>query len=173
MPAAKKKSQARIDPAPRPIDGALPYFNVANKDPGREYVWVYKAAQDFGVDHYHGLGYRLEKYSETGPRPALVQIDIETGLPKKENGSVIESRGNVLMSVDRERYQEIYQNGVDGMSGQRAADVQQKRMIDTRKAIKDSMRGINPRSRDGGDDKVGVEFDQGSIASIPTGVDDD
>lgn len=165
MPAAKK-SKARIDPAPRPIDGALPYFNVVQKDPSREYVWVYKATQDFGVDHYHGLGYRIERYEDNGPRPALVQIDIETGLPKKEHGTVIESRGNVLMSIDRARYEEIYQHGVDGMSGQKAADAQAKRMLDHTKHERDSMRGINPRSRDGGD-KVGVKFDDGSIAAIP------
>lgn len=165
MPAAKKKS-LRLDPAPRPIDGALPYFNVVNKDPSREYVWVYKATQDFGVDHYHGLGYRLEKYQEGGPRPALVQIDIETGEPKKEHGTVVESRGNVLMSIDKVRYEEIYQHGVDGMSGQKAADVQAKRMLDHTKHERDSMRGINPRSRDEGD-KLGVVFDKDSIAAIP------
>lgn len=171
MPAAKKKSQSRIDPAPRPVDGALPYFNVVKKDPDREYVWVYKAAQDYGVDHYHGIGYRIERYTETGPRPAMVQIDIETGLPKKEDGSVIESRGNVLMSIDKARYNEIYQNGVDGMSGQKAADLQAKRMLDHTKHERDSMRGINPRSRDGGD-KIGVEFDKGTIAAIPVGDED-
>ena len=170
MPAAKKKSQARIDPAPRPIDGALPYFNVVQKDPSREYVWVYKAAQDFGVDHYHGIGYRIERYSDTGPRPALVQIDIETGNPKKENGAVIESRGNVLMSIDKARYQDIYQNGLEGDGGQKAADIQAKRMLDHTKHERDSMRGINPRSRDGGD-KLGVEFDKGTIAAIPVGED--
>ena len=168
MPAAKKKSQSRIDPAPRPVDGALPYFNVVQKDPDREYVWVYKAAQDFGVDHYHGIGYRIERYSDTGPRPAMVQIDLETGLPKTESGSVIESRGNVLMSIDKARFQDIYQNGVDGMSGQKAADRQQKRMLDPANMVKDSFRGINPSARE----DVGLQFDKGSLAAIPVGDED-
>ena len=171
MPVAKKKSPARIDPAPRPIDGALPYFNVANKEPDREYVWVYKATQDYGVDHYHGLGYRIERYRDGGPRPGLVQIDIETGNPKKEDGSVIESRGNVLMSIEKARYQEIYQSGADGVSGQKAADILERRMVDYSKHEKDSMRGINNRSRDGSE-KVSVEFDKGTIASIPVGDED-
>lgn len=170
MPRAKQKAQ-RLDPAPRPIDGALPFFNVLNKDPSREYVWVYKAATDYGVEHYAYLGYVMERSSETGPRPAMAAVDPETGLPRKADGTVIESRGCVLMSVSKERHKEIVEFGSDGVSGQRAADVQQRRLLDHSKHEKDSMRGINPRNRNG-DRVVSVETDPGAIAAIPVGDED-
>ena len=168
MPRGVKKTSVRIDPAPRPIDGGIPYFNVVNKNPARRYVWVYKAAQEYGVEHYQYLGYRIERYQENSPRPAMVPIDVETGEPAKENGSTIESRGNVLMSIDVERYNDIYQNGEDGISGQKAADAMERRLLDRTKIERDSMRGINPRNSDGSR-TFGVEFDRGSIASVPTG----
>jgi hypothetical protein len=169
--ARPKKTASRLDPAPRPVDGALPYFNVVNKDPSREYVWVYKAAQEYGVEHYSYIGYRLERYSDTGPRPAMAPVDLETGLPGKPSGTVIESRGNVLMSISKEQWEEHYQNGHDGVSGQKAADIQQRRMLDPSKQMKDAFRGINPRSREGGD-KIELEFDKGTLASIPVGDED-
>lgn len=173
MARPKKNTASRLDPAPRPIDGGIPYFNVVNKDPSREYVWVYKAASEYGVEHYSYQGYRLERYTDAeGPRPAMVQIDLETGEPKKPNGQVIESRGNVLMSIAKEQWNEIYQNGSDGVSGQKAADLQQRRMLDPNKQIKDAFRGINARSRDGEGNKIGLKFDEGALASIPTGDED-
>ncbi len=172
MPRAKKATASRLDPAPRPIDGALPYFNVLNKDPDREYVWVYKAAQEYGVEHYSYLGYRIERYEgDNGPRPAMAPVDLETGLPGKPNGTVIESRGNVLMSIDRDTWNQLYQFGTDGVSGQAAADAQQKKMLDPSKQVKDSMRGINPRNRDGAQTFY-AESDPGNLAAIPTGEDD-
>lgn len=166
----KKNTATRLDPAPRPIDGALPYFKVQNKDPDREYVWVYKAAQEYGVEHYAYLGYQIERYSDNGPMPAMVPIDLETGKPGRPNGTVIESRGNVLMSIDKETFEELYQNGTDGVSGQRAADLQQKKMLDPNKQIKDAFRGINPRGRDGA--KISLAMDEGSLSAIPTGDED-
>ncbi len=171
MAKANRKTASRLDPAPRPIDGGIPYFNVVNKDPDREYVWVYKAAQEFGIEHYQYQGYEIERYTDgDGPRPAMVPIDRETGLPTKTNGTVIESRGNVLMSISKAQHEEIYQNGPDGVSGQKAADMQQKRMLDPSKQMKDAFRGINPRSRNEGN-KLDLEFDKDSLASIPVGED--
>jgi hypothetical protein len=167
MPRAKNTAK-RLDPAPRPIDGALPYFNVLNKDPSREYVWVYKAATDYGPEHYSYLGYQLERYTDTGPRPAMAAVDMETGLTSKPSGTVIESRGNVLMSVSKERFKEIVQFGSDGVSGQEAANRQEKAMLNHTKHVKDSMRGINPRLMNG----VSVESDKGSFAAVPAGEED-
>lgn len=164
---ARPKKALRLDPAPRPIDGQLPYFNVQNKDPSREYVWVYKAAGvgSYGVEDYIYRGYELEKYRDGGPHPAMRALG-------HEDGTVIESRGNVLMSVSKERHAEIVEHGDDGISGQRAADLQAKKMLDHTKHEKDSMRGINPRNRNG-DRVVSVETDQGAIAAIPVGAEDD
>jgi hypothetical protein len=162
MAKAQKKS-VRIDPPQRPIDGAIPYFNVKDKDPDREYVWVYKAAgSDFNVEHYEYLGWEIETYRAGGPRPAMMLA----GKAEKLNGQVIESRGNVLMSIAKERHQEIVETGDDGVSGQKSADVFERRLLDPNKHIKDAMRGINPRLRDAG---FGVEFDKGAaMADLPS-----
>lgn len=166
MAKAQKKT-VRIDPPQRPIDGAIPYFDVVNKDPSREYVWVYKAAgSEFGVEHYEYLGWELESYSDGGPRPRMVLAKKLVEL----NGKVIESRGNVLMSIPKERHQEIVEHGDDGVSGQKRADEMEQRLLDRTKHMKDAMRGINPRLRDAG---FAVEFDKGSsLADLPSAGDE-
>lgn len=162
MAKAQKKA-VRIDPPQRPIDGAIPYFDVVGKDPTREYVWVYKAAgSEFGVEHYEYLGWEIENYREGGPRPRMVLAKKLATL----NGQVIESRGNVLMSIDKERHQEIVETGDDGVSGQQRADEMERRLLDRTKHMKDAMRGINPRLRDAG---FSVEFDKNStMADLPS-----
>lgn len=163
----KKSTAARIDPTPRPIDGGIPFFNLKNKDPDRSYIWVYKAAPgaDFGVEHYIYLGYELEMYRTGGPAP-VISLAYD-----KEPEGVIEMRGHVLMSCSKERADDIYQNGIDGVSGQRVADERDARMLDKSKYIKDAMRGINPRTRNG-DRGFYAEGDDGALASIPTSEDD-
>lgn len=163
MSKAQKKS-VRIDPPQRPLDGGIPYFNVKDKSPDREYIWVYKAAgADFNVEHYEYLGWEVECYREGGPRPAIMLA----GKAAKLNGQVIESRGNVLMSISKERHQEIMELGYDSGSGQKGADAMERRLLDRTKQIKDTMRGIHPRLRDAGFD---VEIDKGSaMAELPNG----
>lgn len=165
MAKAQKKA-VRIDPPQRPLDGGIPYFNVKDKDPEREYVWVYKAAgADFNVEHYEYMGWEIETYRAGGPRPAIML----SGKAEKLNGQVIESRGNVLMSIAKTRHEEIVEQGDDGVSGQKMADVMERRLLDRTKHMKDAMRGINPRLRDAGFD---VEFDKGSAADIPAAGED-
>ena len=154
--ATKVKKTVRVDPPVRPLDGALPYTNVKGKSPEREYVWVSKSAQEYGVEHY----------CAGSPRPVMVSEE----KAEKLNGQVIESRGNVLMSLTKERHQEIVDLGEDGVSGQKGADAMERRLLDRTKNIKDAMRGINPRLSNG-DEGFRVEFDRGAAASIPTGVD--
>ena len=173
MPRAAKKTAKRIDPPARPIDGALPYFNVQNKDPGREYVWVYKAAQDFGVEHYLYMGWEMERYREGGPLPSIRPVKIDdNGQEEDLNGRVIESRGNVLMSMDKAKHAQMVEYGADGVSGQHAADERDSRLLDKTKHMKDAMRGINPRLKNG-DKGFGIEATDGAIAAIPVGEDDD
>jgi len=161
MAKAQKKS-VRIDPPSRPLDGGIPYFNVKDKDPTREYVWVYKAAgADFNVEHYEYLGWEVECYRTGGPRPAIMLA----GKADKLNGQVIESRGNVLMSIAKDRHQEIIEQGDDGQSGQKRADQMDERLLDRSKQMRDTMRGIHPRLREAG---FGVEIDKGSaMAELP------
>lgn len=165
MAKAVKKS-VRVDPPIRSVDGVLPYTGVKGKSPEREYVWVSKSAQEFGVEHYEYLGWEVVSYETGGPRPSLVSEEKATKL----NGQLVESRGNVLMSIAKERYQEIVETGEDGASGQKAADAMERRLLDRTKHVKDAMRGINPRLSNG-DEGFGVEFDRGAAAAIPVGAD--
>lgn len=162
MPATTAaKAPKRIDPPIRPVDGAAPYFAVRNKDPNRKYVFVPKSATEYGVDHYNYLGYVVETYQKDGPYLAMGK--------KKADGTEIEARGQVLMSVELERWEQIQEYGEDGISGQRAADEQQKRMLNSGKAVNDLMRGI--RYRSGGDSFLQLEAERGSFIS-PVGDSD-
>lgn len=164
--AKSQKKAVRVDPESRPLDGAIPFFDVAGKDPTRDYLWVYKAAgSDFNAEHYEGMGWDVEFYRTGGPRLRMMSVE----KLEKLNGQVIESRGNVLMSISKERRQEIFENGDDGVSGQKMADVMERRLLDRSKHMKDAMRGINPRLRDAGFE---VEFDKGSIVDASPSGDD-
>ena len=139
MATAKKKT--RIDPPTRPVDGVAPFFAVRNQDPSRKYVFVPKSATEHGVDHYTYLGYEVETYQESGPFLAMGK--------KPAVGTEIESRGQILMSIPLERWEQLQEYGADGTSGQNAADEQQKRMLNSGKAVTDTMRGLDFRTRSG------------------------
>jgi hypothetical protein len=161
MPAAKKTS-TRKDPSPRPINAGSPYFELTNPEPERRYVWVYKAAQEHGVDYYEGLGYEVVQYREGGVKNRLGKA--------LKPGAYVESRGHVLMQTTAERAKEIYEFGDDGQSGQAGADAIERRMFQTKKAIADLARRAELRSREG-NQYFSFEAEAGSIAAIPNGDD--
>ncbi len=160
MPA--KKTAVRKDPSPRPINSGSPYFELTNPDPERRYVWVYKAAEEHGVEYYEGIGYEQVQYREGGVKSRIGKT--------LKVGQVVESRGHVLMQTTVERAKEIYEFGDDGQSGQNAADRIEKRMFQTKKAIADLSRRIELRSKEGGQ-YFSFEAENGSIAVIPNGDD--
>jgi hypothetical protein len=160
--SAKKNVSARKDPAPRPINAGSPYFELTNPDPERRYVWVYKAAVEHGVDYYEGLGYETVQYRDGGVKGRLGKA--------LKPGQLVESRGHVLMQTTAERAREIYEFGDDGQSGQNAADLIEKRMFQTKKAIADLSRRIELRSKEGGQ-YFSFEAEAGSMAAIPSGDD--
>ncbi len=158
----KKTSTVRKDPSPRPVSGGSPYFELTNPDPERRYVWVYKAAQEHGVDYYEGIGYEPVTYRAGGVKPRLGKV--------KENGVIIESRGHILMQATAERAKEIYEFGDDGQSGQAAADAIERRMFQTKKSVAELNRRAEQRSKEG-NRYFSFEAEAGSIASIPNGDD--
>ncbi len=160
MPA--KKPAVRKDPAPRPINSGSPYFELTNPDPERRYVWVYKAAEEHGVEYYEGIGYEPVLYRE-GCVKARVGKSLKVG-------QQVESRGHILMQTTAERAKEIFEYGDDGQSGQRAADEIERRMFQTKKAIADLSRRVELRSKEGGQ-YFSFEAEAGSIAAIPNGDD--
>ena len=160
---AAKKTSVRKDPAPRPINSGSPYFELSNADPERRYVWVFKAAAEMGVDYYEGLGYEPVQYTPGG-------VKSRVGKALKP-GDYVESRGHVLMQTTKERAQEIYEFGEDGVSGQRAADEIERRMFQTKKAIAELARRTQMRSQETGGQYFSFEAEQGSVAVVPNGDD--
>jgi len=162
MAAAKKNTSVRKDPTPRPINSGSPYFELTNPDPDRRYVWVYKGAQEMGVDYYEGLGYEPVQYVAGGVKSRVGKTF--------KSGDYVESRGHVLMQTTKARAQEIFEVGEDGASGQQAADVIERRMFQTKKAIADLSRRVAMRSQEGGQ-YFSFEAEPGSIAVVPNGDD--
>ncbi len=161
MPAAKKKT-LRNDPAPRPVNSGSPYCELVNTQADRRYVWVYKAAPEMGVDYYESIGYEPVQYTPGG-------VKTRVGKPLK-SGDYIESRGHVLMQTTAERAKEIYETGEDGNSGQQGADVIERRMFQTKKAIAEISRRVAMRSQEG-NPYFSLEAEQGSVAVAPNGDD--
>ncbi len=141
MATAGRPKKKRIDPPIRPVDGVAPYFAVRDQDKSRKYVFVPKSATEHGVDHYTYLGYEVETFREDGPHLAMGR----KGAP----GTEIESRGQVLMSIALEDWERLQEYGADGSSGQHAADLQQARMLNSKKAITDLTRGLDFRGSSG------------------------
>jgi hypothetical protein len=86
------------------------------------------------MDDYSAAGYVIELDQPGGVKP-------QGGRLSRKPGEQIEFRGNVLMSCSLERKAEIDEHGVDGDSGQRAADAIENRMIDKERGL-DPLRGI-------------------------------
>jgi hypothetical protein len=162
MPAAKKKTTVRNDPQVRPINAGSPYFTLENASPDRKYVWVFKGAAEFGPDYYEGLGYTPVQYTPGGVKGRIGK--------SFKSGEIIESRGHILMECTQERATEIFEDGEDGVSGQKGADVIESRMFQTKKAIAELSKRVQMRSQQGGQ-YFSFEAEAGSVAVIPTGED--
>lgn len=131
-----KKRQPRKDPQPRHIDGTADWARIDNKDPHRHYVLVNKG-DTMALGKYRMYGYVTETAREDGPRPfagATVQP-----------GQELEVMGCVLMSIDKKRWADIVENGVDGQSGLQLADRNEEAMLAPEKHGEDD--GTRGRSR--------------------------
>lgn len=106
MPRAKRPAPLRRDPK-RVVDPDQMKGNVSGKDPGRKYVLANPNDPDYGVDYYLSIGYRLEEAREGGP-------SIVGG--QRKDGHV-SFRGQVLMSIDVETWEDIQKFGPDGRTG--------------------------------------------------------
>lgn len=165
MPAAAKKTTVRKDPPKaRPVNSGSPYYDLVGQDPNKKYVWVYKAAKEMGPDFYRDvLGYEPTLYVKGGARPKV-------GPAERKDGEYIESMGHILMECSKERAQEIEEHGFDGQSGQAAADVVEKHMFNSQKAISDLTRRIAMRSQEGSE-YFELQAERGSVAIADTGAD--
>jgi hypothetical protein len=130
---AGARTSARTDPKPRHIDGSARFFQLENKDPEREYVFGNRLDPLHGMGYYLGFGWRVEQLTQDGVRVK--------GLTTVKLGEEIEVAGMVLMSIDRETWDDIQRNGMDGQSGQAAIDAVEKRMI-AQSGVRDDFRGL-------------------------------
>lgn len=162
MPRAKKAPQTfRKDPKKGPVNAGSPHFELIHSDPKKKYTWVSKTSEEVGVDYYRDvLGYEPVQFSLKGARPRICK--------KLNEGDYIESRGLVLMAVDRARALEIDELGIDGNSGQQMADQVEKRMRNSAKSIAEISRNIAFRSREGAQ-YFQLEAERGTVAVADNG----
>lgn len=130
--AVARKTTGRKDPASRHVDGLATsrkgnrFLLVANPDPRYVYAWVWKADEQTGVPFYESNGYEIVLASQDGPRPAAVR--------KPQMGAPFEFRGMVLMQIEKEEYDRIQREGVDGDGGSQWADMIEQRINRQRRA---------------------------------------
>lgn len=95
----------RRDPRSRSILGTPIIYEVVNKDPNKKYVLAAVGDVDTGQAYYEALGYEVEPYR--GPdAPHLRAVSKFT-----KDGSLQMYRGHVLMSIDKEIWDEDVANG--------------------------------------------------------------
>ena len=111
-------------------------MGLVNADPNRFYVGVNQADPNGGVGHYRAMGYVVEEYTH--------ESDVHFRSVSPELGKPVEKAGAVLMSIDKERHDEIIQHGEDGDGGLEYASAQEKRIINNREGV-DEMRGLHRR----------------------------
>jgi hypothetical protein len=125
-----KTKKVRSDPRSRHVEGVRNH--LVNPDPNKKYVFVPKGSGEFCVDDYSSMGYDVEKYSPGG---------VTTSGRTAEKGQPIEYMDNVLMSIDKERADQVEQYGLFDDSGQERADIIEEAMI--QKGGVDKLRGLH------------------------------
>jgi hypothetical protein len=99
----------RVDPVERHTDTELASGTMLrNRNPKRVYRLVYTNGHQ--VSYYRNAGYRVEKFEQDGVRLLMDDGPLEEGGPHSE-GQPIEFQGHVLMSIDQEKHEQLYQNG--------------------------------------------------------------
>jgi len=140
-----RKTTARKDPQPRPVNSVTPHFDLINQNPECEYKWVYKAAPEMGVDYYRDvLGYLPVQYTKDGVRPLVMRADMQ-------DGEYITSQGHLLMFCPKEEARRIEEEGIGGGGGQKEADRIERRIFNSPKSIADLNKRIALRSEEGAD----------------------
>jgi hypothetical protein len=130
---AKQPPIIRPDPAPRNLDGALGWMALENEDPNRHYVWV--ARNKLTLNEYRRMGYVPEVQRQGGVAVA--------GEESPREGAEVEACDHVLMSVSKDRAEDIQERGPWGATGQHLADVIEQKIVDRRKgAVMDHFRGL-------------------------------
>lgn len=150
----RNQTPVRHDPKPRHSDGVKSWTQLKNADPTRSYVLVNDSgAGVFDVDYYLNIAEGLERPADEGyvvERKRPDGVKLRTGNTTKGNDDIIRFRGMVLMSCPIEFKKFLDDVGVDGESGQKGAD-RNDRLVRgrMRRGVFDDLEGIESKSSDG------------------------
>ncbi len=147
-PEPRKSMRERVDPRIKSLDGIDNAVRVANKDPGRWYVWANERpvatntqgdasfytnmARSMGLDPEDG--YRVESVEQGG-------VFAFGALSRKHGDPIVNTYGQTLVSCPMEFKELVDSVGANLQSGQEEADRLEKLLI-TRRNLHDHMRGI-------------------------------
>lgn len=137
---ARKKPVAPVRHDPkrgRHIDGTSPWATLKNQRPDRVYRLASKSDPYFGLPFYLALGWEIETFK--GGKDSL---KFAGGQTCKVGEPLENAMGCVVVSMERERFDEIEQNGDDGNSGQAEADRIEAAIIDRDGGQADLIRGL-------------------------------
>lgn len=118
--AKATRKGGRKDPKPRHIDGGANWTKLRDQDETRRYVLAYEGDTETGAEYYRDLGYVEEIATEKGVRFGAGRVTAKAGQP-------LRMKGHILMSIAREEYDDIVENGEDGQTGQSLADATEER----------------------------------------------
>lgn len=88
-------------------------WNVKSRNPDKKHVWVYENNSEFGVQYYESAGWDVVKKGSQ-------DVEFPDGIVK--DGDVVRLNGHVLMSIDKEDFDDIQQRGMFGEGGQQLVD---------------------------------------------------
>jgi hypothetical protein len=144
----KKSMRSRIDPKSRSQDGIDNAARLANKEPGRWYVWAntqpvasntqgdvsfyLNMSRSMGLDEADG--YRTEQVSKDG-------VFAYGALSKNHGDDITNTYGQTLVSCPMEFKELVDAVGANLQSGQEEADRLEKLLI-SRRNLDDHMRGV-------------------------------
>jgi hypothetical protein len=127
----RPKATKRSDPRSRHVEGVR--NALVNPDPNKKYVWAFKGSPEYGPEEYENMGYNVEEYRKGG---------VTCSMRTSKEGQPVEWMDNVLMSIDKERADDIEQYGLYGDSGQCRADEIEDKVVRERGGV-DKLRGLH------------------------------
>ena len=130
--AARKSRARRPDPKPRSTRPQARWAELKDKDPGKQYMYISTDVETQAT--YGGIGWEPVERREGECQPVA-------GCTVKE-GENITMMGQCLVAIDKERWEDIQENGEYGDAGQAWADRRESQM-QLKKNQKDALRGIN------------------------------
>lgn len=119
------KGIRRNDPEPRPVEGTLSQVEVTGKSPNKHYVWVSEVNNlALSPQTYLSMGYRFTQYDKDAEQPPMLGYT-----PDLKQGDQLRGHGCVMMEIDKEKHDDIVQNGTPGGGqGQKWGDAIQNRI---------------------------------------------